>query len=74
MGPHPPGHQTWDPLIVTSGGDHWRSVQTCLFEDPQEQHLAVASETEAHTVSKRLVRIYWNAFLCHLLEPTWAIL
>ena len=33
--PLPPGHQTWDPLLVTSGGDHWRPVQTCSFEDPQ---------------------------------------
>ena len=24
-----PGHQTWDPLLLTSGGQHWRPVQTC---------------------------------------------
>ena len=30
------GHQTWGPthLLVTSGGDHWRPVQTYLFGDP----------------------------------------
>ena len=27
-------HQTWEPLLVTSGGDHWRPVQTCSFGDP----------------------------------------
>ena len=29
-----PRHQTRDPLLVTSGGDHWRPVQTCLFGTP----------------------------------------
>ena len=28
----PPWHQS--PLLVTSGGHHWRLVQTCSFEDP----------------------------------------
>ena len=30
---------------------------------PQEQHLVVATETEAHTVSKRAVRILLEYFL-----------
>ena len=43
MGPHSPdmrhetspspGHETWYPLLVTSGGDHWRPIQTCSLED-----------------------------------------
>ena len=24
-----PGHQTWDPLLVTSGGNHLRPVKSC---------------------------------------------
>ena len=31
-----PWHQTWDlppPLLLTSGGHHWRPVQTCSLED-----------------------------------------
>ena len=39
LGPPPPGHQTWDPLLLTSGGHHWRPVKTCSFRD----HLSVAS-------------------------------
>ena len=38
MGLPRPTHQTWDhppqPLAVTSGGHHWRLVQTCSLEDP----------------------------------------
>ena len=37
---------------MTSGGDHWRPVQTCSFGDTPERHLVVAIETEALTVSK----------------------
>ena len=32
--------------LVTSGGNHWRNVETCSFEDlplPPEQHLVVAT-------------------------------
>ena len=31
------GHQTWDPptpLLVTFGGEHWRPLQICSFNDP----------------------------------------
>ena len=32
------GQQAWDPqpvhYLVTSGGHHWKPVQTCSFEDP----------------------------------------
>ena len=49
------------PLLATSGGDHWIPVQTCLFGDltppPPQQHLVVATETEACAVSKRAVCI-----------------
>ena len=54
-----PGHQTWEPLLVTSGGNYWSHVQTCSFGNslPQEQHLVVVTETETHTVSKWALRI-----------------
>ena len=48
-------------LLVTSGCHHWRPVQTCSFEDPQELHLVAA--TEARTVFKWLVRILQECFL-----------
>ena len=54
-------HQTSGPtlLLLTSGGHHWRPVQTCPFEDLplscQYRHLVVATET--HGVGKRAVRI-----------------
>ena len=32
---YPPDIRPGDPL-VTSGGDHWRAVQTCSFGDPME--------------------------------------
>ena len=28
-------HLRTPPLVVTSGGQHWRPVQTCTIEDPQ---------------------------------------
>ena len=60
---------------MTSGGDHWRPVQTCSFEDlplppththkqTQEWHLVVA--TGSTTVSKRAVRILLECFLVTL--------
>ena len=66
-GTHPrpkhPRHQTWGPLLVTSGGNHWRPVQTCPCEGhpPKEWHLEVAAE--ACTVSSGCFASYWNAFL-----------
>ena len=61
--PPTPGHQTWEPpLLVTSGGDHWRAVQTCSFGDPMEWRLVVATETEARTVSKWAVCILLECF------------
>ena len=59
---YPLGKVRWDtldhPPPVTSGGDHWRPVQTCSFEDPPlERHLVVATETEVRTVSKYVVYI-----------------
>ena len=60
--PHP------EPLLVTSGGDHWRPVQTCSFQGlpiplPSEQHLMVATETETRSVSKQVVCILLECFL-----------
>ena len=61
------------PLLVTSGGGHWRPVQTCSFQDlasapslPREQHLVVATETETCMVSKGRYASYWNAVLFFL--------
>ena len=62
-----PSPWTWDlrtytpsPLLLTSGGHHWRPVQTCSLKDlphstHQYWHLSVATET--CTVGKRVVRI-----------------
>ena len=48
-------------LLLSSGDQHWRPVQTCSHEKPPAQwHLVVA--TEARTVCKRTVRILWNCF------------
>ena len=50
----------WYPLhLLVTSGDHWRHVQTCSFWGllPPQRHLVVATETEAHTVSKRMVCI-----------------
>ena len=51
------------PMVVTSCGDHWSPIQTYSFVDPPEQHLVVFTETEAHTISKRAVRIILECFL-----------
>ena len=47
------------PLLVTSGGDYWRPHQILHLGtySPQQRHLMVATEIEASTVSKRVVRI-----------------
>ena len=54
------------PLLVTSSGHHWRSVQTCSFDLtvraylPQQMHL-VAVEGVTVSTSRRYAS-YWNAF------------
>ena len=56
------------PLLVTFGGDQWRPIQTYSFGDsppPVEQHLVVASESEACPFSKRRVRIPLEWFLIY---------
>ena len=57
------------PLLLTSGDDHWRPVQTCSGRVPWEHHLVVATETEASTASKEVVCILLACFLvrhiCH---------
>ena len=50
-------------MLVISGSDHWRPVQTCSFGTPLEQYLVVATETETCIVSKRAVRILLECFL-----------
>ena len=66
-GPKPPdirpGRSGHSPLLMTSGGDHWRPVQTCSFGDPPKQHLVVATENEANMVSKQTVCFLKEYFL-----------
>ena len=65
-GPHtsdmePPWPWPWPcPLLVTSGGHHWRPVQTFSLEDPPPLTppplvLTSGGDTEACTVGKRTV-------------------
>ena len=52
----PTGHTCL--LLVTSGGDHWRTVQTCSLEDiPQ----LVLTSSGGHRSGQ--YASYWNAFL-----------
>ena len=65
------GPQASVPLLVTSGGHHWRPVLTCSFEDPHEQHLVVT--IEAHTVSTgRQNASCWNVFFFKLEIYKWS--
>ena len=54
-GPHPSRHGIWDPppLLVRSGGQHWRHVQTCSLENPNQYWHLVA--TKAHMVGEQVV-------------------
>ena len=49
--------------LVTSGGDHWGPVQTWGLPYPLEQHLVVATKTEAHRFPNGRYASYWNAVL-----------
>ena len=49
-------------LLVTSGGYHWRNMQTCSFEDPPDRHLVVVIESRTIGASGRYAS-NWNAFL-----------
>ena len=49
------------PMLMTSGGHHWRPVQICSIQDPLPQH-PVAVEAGAVSVSGWYAS-YWNAFL-----------
>ena len=59
-------HHTWDPparsLLLTSGGHHWRPVQTCSFEEPTLRHYHLVA-TKSRKVGKRAVRIPQEYFL-----------
>ena len=49
------------PLLLTSGGKHWRPVKTCSLEDtPRGWHLVVVTETR--TVCKWAVHILLECF------------
>ena len=46
QGPLPHGHGISldrDPLLVTSGGHNWRSVQACSLKDPPSHTLMASS-------------------------------
>ena len=71
IGPHSTGpHETSDmgptgpgPLLVTSGGHHWRPVQACSLENtPGYWHLVAKSRM----VGKRAVCILLECFLVYL--------
>ena len=53
-----------DPLLlVTSGGQDWRFVQTCSPEEPPPNWYLHLVATKAHTVGKRVVCILLECFL-----------
>ena len=49
----------WEPY------DHWGPVPTCSVGDLLERHPGVATESEAHMVSKRVEHILLECFLVH---------
>ena len=54
------------PLLVTSGGHHWRPVQKCSLEDPPLPLLVLTSGgmvTKVRTVGKQAVGILLECFL-----------
>ena len=59
------------PLLVTSGSQDWRPVQTCSLEDltvqgtPNNADIYWWPATEAHTVGERAVHILVECFLLH---------
>ena len=60
----PPGHQTLGPLLVASGGDHWRPVQTCSFRDPLQSDIWWWPLKRKHVrFPSGLYPSHWNAFL-----------
>ena len=70
--PHRHLHLPWTPdmrptsshssLLLTSCGYHWRPVQTCSLEELPHQYWHLVVATETHTLGKRAVPSYWNAF------------
>ena len=63
----PPGHGTWVPipfpLLVTSGGHHWRPVHTCSLEGLPYQYWHLVVATEACAAGKPAVCILLECFL-----------
>ena len=66
------GHQTWNPppkpwppLLVISGGHHWKPLQTCSLE-VRPPVLTSGGDTKACTTGKRAVHILLECFLVTL--------
>ena len=57
------GHQTWDPLLVTSGGDPWRPVQTCSIGDTPPCDIWWWPQKLKHSFQAGGNVSHWNAFL-----------
>ena len=50
------------PLLLTSGGQHWRPLQTCSLEDPPRSDIWWWPLKHVRFASGRYAS-YWNAFL-----------
>ena len=68
--PLPPGHGTWDtnplPLLVTSGGHHWRPVQTEHTYPQCSPPPPVLISTGGYR--RGWYASHWNAFLLEMLS------
>ena len=54
-----PGHLLHPPLLLTSGGHHWRPVQTCSLEDLTPPPTQVLITSGGHWSGR--YTSYWNA-------------
>ena len=60
------------PLLLTSGGDHWKPVQTCSLEDlppppPPHPHQFLVVTTKTGTIGKRAVCILLECCLVEVI-------
>ena len=68
--PSPGPHGTPPQLLVTSGGHHWRSVQTCSLEDPHSgidiwwplKHIRLASGLVVRILLECFLVLYDSTF------------
>ena len=70
----PPDIRPEIPLLLTSGGQHWRLVQACSLEDPLHpppSRTTSVVATEAHMVYKRALCILLECFLIVQLVQRW---